>query len=122
MNSEDFTRLDGIGETTQATLYSQEFADRFQELRRYITPLVYKPKKTVGEKSYTIVISGECSVSRSEMKNLIESVGSKVVGSVSKNTDFILSDQNVTTSKAVKARALGVRFVSENELRRTLGI
>lgn len=28
MNGEDFTRLDGIGETTQATLYSQEFSDR----------------------------------------------------------------------------------------------
>ena len=56
------------------------------------------------------------------MKKLIESVGSKVVGSVSKNTDFILSDQNATTSKAVKARALGVRFLSENELREILGI
>ena len=122
MNGEDFTRLDGIGETTQALLYSQEFADRFQTLRRYINPLVYKPKEKVSDKSYTVVISGECSVPRSEMKKLIESVGSKVVGSVSKNTDFILSDQNATTSKAVKARALGVRFVSENELRRTLGI
>ena len=122
MNGEDFTRLDGIGETTQALLYSQEFADRFQELRRYINPLVYKPKEQVSDKSYIVVISGECSVSRSEMKKLIESVGSKVVGSVSKNTDFILSDQNATTSKAVKARALGVRFVSENELRDILGI
>lgn len=122
MNGEDFTRLDGIGETTQALLYSQEFTDRFQELRRYINPLVYKPKETVGGKSYTIVISGECSVPRSEMKKLIESVGSKMVGSVSKNTDFILSDPSATSSKAVKARELGVRFVSEDELREILGI
>lgn len=122
MNGENFTRLDGIGETTQALLYSQEFADRFQTLRRYINPLVYKPKEQVGDKSYTIVISGECSVPRREMKKLIESVGSKVVGSVSKNTDFILSDSNATSSKAVKARELGVRFVSEDELRDILGI
>lgn len=122
LNGEDFTKLSGIGETTQATLYSQEFADRFQELRRYITPLVYKPKEAVGGKSYTIVISGECSVSRSEMKKLIESVGSKMVGSVSKNTDFILSDPSATSSKAAKAKELGVRFVSEDELREILGI
>ena len=122
MNGENFTRLDGIGETTQALLYSQEFADRFQTLRRYINPLVYKPKEQVGDKSYTIVISGECSVPRREMKKLIEGVGSKVVGSVSKNTDFILSDPNATSSKAVKARELGVRFVSEDELKEILGV
>ena len=122
MNGEDFTRLDGIGETTQALLYSQEFADRFQALRRYISPLVYKPIESVGDKSYTIVISGECSIPRREIKKLIESVGAKVVGSVSKNTDFILSDSNATSSKAVKARELGVRFVSEDELRDILGI
>ena len=59
---------------------------------------------------------------RREIKKLIESVGAKVVGSVSKNTDFILSDSNATSSKAVKARELGVRFVSEDELRDILGI
>ena len=119
---ENFTRLEGVGETTQTILYSQEFADRFQALRRYISPLAYKPMESVGDKSYTIVISGECSVPRREIKKLIESVGSKVVGSVSKNTDFILSDSNATSSKAVKARELGVRFVSEDELRDILGI
>ena len=119
---ENFTRLEGVGETTQTILYSQEFADRFQALRRYISPLAYKPMESVGDKSYTIVISGECSVPRREIKKLIESVGAKVVGSVSKNTDFILSDSNATSSKAVKARELGVRFVSEDELRDILGI
>ena len=42
------------------------------------------------------------------MKKLIESVGSKMVSSVSKNTDFILSDPSATSSKAVKAKELGV--------------
>ena len=121
-SGEDFSKIDGIGEVIKNTLYSQEFADRLQGLRRYITPLAYSAPTGSSGKSYTIVISGECSIPRSEMKKLIEGVGSKVVGSVSKNTDFILSDENATSSKAVKARDLGVRFVSEEELREILDI
>ena len=47
------------------------------------------------------------------MKKLIESVGSKMVSSVSKNNDFILSDPSATSSKAVKAKELGVTYPTD---------
>jgi DNA ligase (NAD+) len=63
----------------------------------------------------TIVITGVLSRSRDEIKSELTALGAKVTGSVSKKTDYLLAGEDAG-SKLEKARALGVRVVTEEEL------
>lgn len=63
----------------------------------------------------TLVITGTLSAPRNEVKEKIASLGGKVSGSISKNTDFLLAGEG-GGSKLDKARALGVEIISEADL------
>lgn len=65
------------------------------------------------------VLTGTMSVARDELKDLIESYGGKVSGSVSKKTDYVVVGENAG-SKATKAESLGVTILSETDLRNML--
>jgi DNA ligase (NAD+) len=70
----------------------------------------------------TIVISGVFARhSRDEYKELIEKHGGKNAASVSGNTSFILSGENMGESKKEKALALGIPLIDENEFLRIIG-
>jgi DNA ligase (NAD+) len=62
------------------------------------------------------VITGTMSVPREQIESLIESYGGKITGSVSKKTDYVVVGENAG-SKAAKAAELGVKILSEDELR-----
>lgn len=117
----DFSKIDGIGETTNEILHGNEFRNRYRILfEAFLNPAPVEPKKTSG-KSYTFVITGKLSKSRSYFEELIKSKGSKVAGSISKNTDFLLcEDANSMSTKAKKARELGIKVLSEEELQSVL--
>ncbi len=66
------------------------------------------------------VLTGTMSVSRDEIKALIESYGGKVSGSVSKKTNFVVVGES-PGSKATKAESLGVTILSETDLRNMIG-
>ena len=64
----------------------------------------------------TVVITGTLdSYSRSELKERLESLGAKVTGSVSKNTDFLIAGEDAG-SKLAKAESLGVEVWDEPTL------
>jgi DNA ligase (NAD+) len=63
----------------------------------------------------TIVITGTLSRPRDVMKEELIALGAKVTGSVSKKTDYLLAGEEAG-SKLDKARELGVRVLSEQEL------
>lgn len=63
----------------------------------------------------TVVISGNFSISRDEMKKLVEENGGKNGSSVSSRTSFLLAGSKPGPEKVKKAEALGVRIVSEEE-------
>lgn len=63
----------------------------------------------------TIVISGNFSISRDDMKALIERNGGKNSGSVSSRTSFLLAGSKPGPEKIKKCEALGVRIVDEQE-------
>lgn len=63
----------------------------------------------------TIVISGNFSISRDDMKALVERNGGKNSGSVSAKTSFLLAGSKPGPEKIKKCEALGVRIVSEDE-------
>jgi len=69
----------------------------------------------------TIVVSGNFSVSRDEIKAMIASHGGKSSGSVSGKTTFLLAGEKAGPEKLKKAEALGVKVISENDLRQMTG-
>ncbi|RXJ50742.1 NAD-dependent DNA ligase LigA [Gelidibacter gilvus] len=64
------------------------------------------------------VVSGVFeSVSRDELKKLIEDNGGKVSGSISKKTSYIIAGDNMGPSKRIKAEQLQVPIISEYEFK-----
>lgn len=66
-------------------------------------------------KGLIIVISGNFSISRDDMKALIENNGGKDSSSVSGKTSFLLAGEKPGPEKIKKCGELGVRIVSEEE-------
>ena len=64
-----------------------------------------------------IVITGTLeSMSRAEAKVRIESLGGKVVSSISKNTNYLITGEKPTNSKIDKANSLTVKIINEKEM------
>ena len=63
----------------------------------------------------TFVITGTLSMGRDEFRNHIESLGGTVSESVSKKTDYLVLGEN-PGSKYEKAKTLGIKIISEDEL------
>jgi DNA ligase (NAD+) len=53
--------------------------------------------------------------SREELKEMIEQHGGKNVGSISKNTSYLLAGENMGPSKLEKVQKLGIPIISEDE-------
>ncbi|MBQ0083149.1 MAG: NAD-dependent DNA ligase LigA [Clostridiales bacterium] len=120
----DFTELDGIGEIMNGEIYSwYNNADRqkeFEELLNIIT--VEKSAAAFADQNgyfygKTIVITGKFStLSRDSLTEKMVSLGAKVTGSVSGKTDFLLCGEDAG-SKLSKAQKLGVKILTEQELK-----
>ena len=76
-----------------------------------------KPQESLSSslEGKTIVISGNFSVSRDRMKELITLHGGKNSGSVSGKTSFLLAGEKAGPEKLKKAESLGVKVISEEE-------
>jgi len=67
-------------------------------------------------KGMTIVVSGVFeTVSRNELKKIIEDNGGKVGSSISSKTAYLVAGDKMGPSKRTKAESLGVPIISENE-------
>ncbi|MBQ1375351.1 MAG: NAD-dependent DNA ligase LigA [Clostridia bacterium] len=120
-SAEDMTALRDIG-----GIMAQSVIDYFavEKNRRLILSLKERGvnMKYTGEASesffsgYTIVVTGTLKhFKRNEITSLLEGFGAKVSSSVSKKTTFVVAGEEAG-SKLDKARALGVRILSEEEL------
>jgi DNA ligase (NAD+) len=72
-------------------------------------------KKKRALEGLTFVITGTLPVPRAEAEDFIEKNGGHSASSVSKKTDYVVLGEN-PGSKAEKARELGVKTVSYDEL------
>jgi DNA ligase (NAD+) len=69
----------------------------------------------------SIIISGTFEkFSRDELKEMIEKNGGKNVGSISKNTSYVLAGENMGPSKLEKANQLGISIISEDDFLKML--
>lgn len=63
----------------------------------------------------TFVVSGVFSISRNELKDLIENNGGKNVGSLSKSTSYLIVGEKMGPTKKDKANRHNIKMISEEE-------
>jgi DNA ligase (NAD+) len=69
----------------------------------------------------TIVVTGTLSRPREEVEELIERLGGRAAGSVSKKTSFVLAGKEAGKNKLDKAKELSIKIIDENELMKMMG-
>jgi DNA ligase (NAD+) len=115
--------LDGIGEEMANSLleFMRVNHDFVLQLFETIEPSVEKKVEAEENpfKSKTVVLTGSMSVSRGVIKEMLEKLGAKVSGSVSKKTDYVVYGEDAG-SKLIKAEGLGVKTLTEEEMRQML--
>ena len=93
------------------------------ELKTLGVNTIYKEKNIIdGVFAHkVIVLTGTLSnYSRDEAKEIIESLGGTVTGSVSKKTDILIAGENAG-SKYDKAQSLGIKIISEEDFINMIG-
>ncbi len=69
----------------------------------------------------SVVVSGVFTISRDEIKKLVEQNGGKNVSSISKQTSFVLAGEKMGPEKRKKAEALNILILSEEDFYRKIG-
>lgn len=121
---EEMVEIEGIGEVIAASVRdyfaNQHNRETIEKLLQYLDFAKVQEQET-GEQPLagkTLVITGTVTQfkNRKELKEYIESLGGKVTGSVSKNTDYLLNNDNLSGSaKNKKAKELGIPILTEEE-------
>ena len=119
---EEISAIDGIGPVIAGNLvdYFQK-EENNQKLDQLLCHLRIQKEEKTGEQIFAgmnFVITGSLNhfSNRSEAKNLIEALGGKVTGSVTKKTTYLINnDQTSGSSKNKKARELGIPILSEED-------
>ena len=122
---EELEKLEGIGPNIAQAIVDWFSKSRNQQvLRKLKLAGVWPRNKGIDKKNYTdklqglsFVITGTLpNFTRDEIKEYIMKYGGKVVNSVSKKTNFLVLGEN-PGSKYEKAKKLGVKIISEDELK-----
>ncbi|MBD3790977.1 MAG: NAD-dependent DNA ligase LigA [Campylobacterales bacterium] len=120
---EQIVAIDGIGEEMANSLleFMRVNHDFVLKLFETIRPTVEEKVEAEENpfKGKTVVLTGTMSESRGAIKAMLENLGAKVSGSVSKKTDFVIYGEDAG-SKLDKAESLGVLTLTEDEMRAML--
>lgn len=126
---EELTALDGVGEVIAASFVNY-FKDAYNMLavEHLLNEITFKNDVNVVDNSSitgkTFVITGSVFhyANRNEVKDVIESLGGKVTGSVTSKTDYLINnDATSSSSKNKKAKELGVAIITEEEFISLIG-
>ncbi len=118
----ELTGINGIGEV-MASGYVDYFAkkENQQQLDHILAEIHLEKTEstaaaTLTGKTFVITGSVEQFKNRNELKTYIEERGGKVAGSVSKNTDYLINNDNMSSSSKNKtAKELGIPIITEGE-------
>ena len=128
LSYDELIAINGIGEV-MARDYESFFADEHN--KSVVLDLVGELDIDESYEQVGTALSGETFVitgslehykSRTELKKEIEAQGGKVAGSVSKNTSYLVTNNPESGSSKNKAASeLGVKIITEDEIRSMLG-
>ena len=118
---EQIISCDGVGEEMAESVLefvrvNRDTILRLQDILKPLEPLQKEEAKDNIFKGKSVVLTGSMSESRDKIKEMLESLGAKVVSSVSKKTDFVIYGEDAG-SKYDKAMDLGVECLNEEEMR-----
>ena len=126
---EEVSDIDTIGPVIAGNLvayFRDEDNDRrLDHLMSFLHIQEDSPKQEQIFEGMNFVITGSLVHfgNRSEAKELIESLGGKVTGSVTKKTNYLINnDIQSNSSKNKKARELGILILSEEDFRKLAGV
>ncbi len=126
-SEEELQAAEEVGPTTAAAISAcfrhPRHRELVEKLRRHGVNFVSRaPERPPAGplEGKTVVITGALpGVTREEAAQMLSAAGAKVASSVSKKTDFLLAGEEAG-SKLEKARSLGVRVVTWEEMREIL--
>ncbi|WP_417871405.1 NAD-dependent DNA ligase LigA [Winogradskyella sp.] len=120
----DLVTVDEIGERIAESVVeffsSEENKVMVERLKGYGVQLEISADKLANQteklKGQTFVVSGVFeSISRNDLKKLIEDNGGKVSSSISSKTSYVVAGDKMGPSKRTKAESLGITILSEEE-------
>lgn len=126
---DQLTEIDEIGgriaESVVDWFSKPEHLELIEKLKQHGLQFKIDEEQLVGRTDklagLNIVISGTFEKnSRDELKKMIEMNGGKNIGSISKNTSYLLAGNNIGPSKLEKVTKLGIPMISEDEFLRIL--
>ena len=129
-NREDLLAAEEIGEVIAdqllATFQKPEWRSEIERLRQYGLNFEVELKEQISDSPISakkIVVSGVFeSISRNELKELIETLGGSNVSSISGKTDYVFAGEGMGPAKLKKATSLGVPILNEMEVRTLLNL
>ena len=126
---EDYLAVPDLGPISSNYLFdyfhNEANIELINQLKANNVNMTYLGSNKIDTSSYfygkTIVLTGALEkYSRDELTEILESIGAKVAGSVSKKTDLVIAGENAG-SKLTKATALGIEIINEEEALHYLG-
>ena len=126
---DELSTIDQVGEVIATSIYNFFHDDaRIKEVDNILEYVELEKIETSGEKDLagkTFVITGALNhfENRDLLKDIIESRGGKVSGSVSNKTEALINnDVNSSSGKNKKAKELGIRIISEDDFLKEFNI
>lgn len=114
----DFSSYEGFADSKTSAIWNYDFAEA-DKIYSYLTiPVAEDSQNSSSLQGITVVITGKLMnyKNRAELQSAIEAAGGKVVGSVSKNTNYLINNDSTSTSaKNLSAQKLGVPILTEQE-------
>lgn len=115
----EFNSLPNFGYEMSNSILSFDYSEAKNIVDKYIHFEEAKnEEKQISLDGLTFVITGKVNhfKNRDELKNYIETHGGKVVGSVSRKTNYLINnDKNSTSSKNKSAISLNIPIISEDD-------
>jgi len=123
----DLQSVDGVGEIMAEDIHAwfvepdnQHLLEDFREIGLWPVSAPVTSKGDQPLEGLSFVVTGTLpSLSREQAEELIKNNGGKMVGSVSKKTDYLVLGEN-PGSKHTKAVELGIPILSEEDLRKLI--
>lgn len=122
--AERLTEISGVGDVIAKAFVDFMNKESNQKMILELLPeITFEVQETgtvsdaLAGKTFVITGSLEHFENRNELKDILEEKGAKVTGSVTAKTDFLINNDNLSSStKNKKAKELGIPIITEEEL------
>ena len=117
---EALLEIEGIGKIVSDTLSSSDFINTYNDCFEYFNKIEEyseESNKKAPKQILSFALTGSMTMPRTFYEALITNAGHKIAKSVTKKTDYlIIADINSQSSKAKKARELGIKIISPEDV------